>query len=84
MNAPSVNSQTFKPFKKGSTTPLAAVVSDDQEGKATLNPTNSLQRGVTYKAVVTTGARDLAGNQLDQNPDVAGAQQTAWFFTIRR
>jgi hypothetical protein len=31
--------------------------------------------------VVTTGATDVAGNALDQNPSLAGAQQKAWFFT---
>jgi hypothetical protein len=35
-----------------------------------------------YKAVVTIGAKDLAGNRLDQKPDVAGAQQKGWFFTV--
>jgi Bacterial Ig-like domain len=42
--------------------------------KATLNPTNSLQSGATYRAVVTTGAKDLAGNPL--------AQRHKWFFTV--
>jgi hypothetical protein len=39
-------------------------------------PTNSLQSGVTYKAVVTTGAKDddPAGNHLEQ--------QYRWFFTV--
>jgi hypothetical protein len=34
-----------------------------------------LQSGVTYKAVVTTGAKDSVGNPL--------AQQYKWFFTVR-
>lgn len=33
------------------------------------------RRGVTYKAVVTTVAKDVAGNQLDQNPTLSGLQQ---------
>ena len=37
---------------------------------ATLDPTSSLQRRVTYKAVVTTGAKDAAGNSLNQNSTV--------------
>jgi hypothetical protein len=40
-----------------------------------LNPSTNLQRRATYKAVVSTGVRDLAGNQL--------SQQKAWFFTVR-
>jgi Bacterial Ig-like domain len=47
---------------------------------ATLDPTDSLQGGVAYKAVVTTGAKDVAGNSLDQSPTV-GLQQKAWSFT---
>ena len=39
---------------------------------ATLNPTNNLRREVTYKAVVTTVAEDVAGNRLDQNASKAG------------
>jgi hypothetical protein len=41
------------------------------------------RRRVTYKAVVTTGAKDQAGTALDQKPSVAGSQQMVWYFTIR-
>jgi N-acetylglucosamine-6-sulfatase len=83
MDASTLNSQTFKLFKKGSTTKLAATVSyDAATDTATLDPTNSLQSRVTYKAVVTTGAKDLAGNSLDQNPTLSGSQQHTWFFTV--
>ena len=86
MMASSINGQTFKLFKKGSTTKISATVSYNPTTKtATLNPfgstTTRLARGTTYKAVVTTGAKDLAGNQLDQNPSLAGLQQKKWFFT---
>ena len=75
----------FKLFKKGSTTPLAAdVFYDPVTDKATLDPENNLRRGVTYKAVVTTGAKDLAGNRLDQDPSLDGPQQMKWFFTVKR
>jgi probable HAF family extracellular repeat protein len=75
----------FKLFKKGSDTKIdAAFGYDDATDTATLNPTNNLRRGVTYKAVVTTVAKDLAGNQLDQNPSLDGPQQKKWFFTIKR
>jgi hypothetical protein len=73
----------FKLFKKGSTNQIAAQVSyDPATDKATLNPTNNLRRGVTYKAVVTTVAKDVAGNRLDQNNSAAGLQQKVWFFEI--
>jgi N-acetylglucosamine-6-sulfatase len=83
MLASSINSQTFKLFRKGSTTKLAAAVSyDASTDTATLNPDRDLTRGVTYKAVVTTGAKDLAGNSLDQNATLSGSQQHKWFFTV--
>src|SRR5215208_855076 len=73
----------FKLFKKGSTNQIAAQVSyDAATDRATLNPTNNLRRGATYKAVVTTVAKDVAGNRLDQNDSIAGLQQKVWFFKI--
>jgi hypothetical protein len=82
MDASTIDSQTFKLFKKGSTTKLSATVSYDSSTQmATLDPSNSLRRGVTYKAVVTTEATDLAGNPLDQNT-TTGLQQHKWFFTV--
>jgi N-acetylglucosamine-6-sulfatase len=83
MMASSINGTTFKLFKKGSTTKIGASVSyDAATKKATLNPTNNLRLGTTYKAVVSTGAKDLAGNPLDQQPTTAGSQQKAWTFTV--
>jgi hypothetical protein len=73
----------FKLFKKGSTNQIAAQVSYDAATDiATLNPTNNLRRGVTYKAVVTTVAKDVAGNRLDQDDSRDGLQQKVWFFEI--
>jgi hypothetical protein len=91
MLASSINGKTFKLTKKGSTTKIGAVVqyfpddpatTDTVEARATLDPKNSLRSGVTYKAVVTTGGKDLAGNSLDQDSDTTGLQQMAWFFTV--
>src|SRR5918994_1599831 len=53
----------------------------DQQ-KVTLWPPNPLKRGVTYKPVVSTQAKDLAGNRLDQNRNRAGLQPKVWYFTI--
>ena len=73
----------FKLFKKGSTTKIAAQVTyDAATDTATLNPTNNLRRGATYKAVVSTGAKDEAGNRLDQDGSKSGLQQKVWFFEI--
>ena len=75
MDASTITSQTFKLTKKGSSTKIAATVSyDASTDTATLDPNESLQSGVTYKAVVSTGAKDLAGNPL--------AQQYKWFFRV--
>jgi len=83
MMASSITSKTFKLLVKGSTTKIAAAVSyEASTDTATLDPTNPLQRGVTYKAVVSTGAKDVAGNPLDQNTTTTGLQQKAWYFTV--
>jgi subtilisin-like proprotein convertase family protein len=83
MKAGSINSNTFKHFKAG-TAIGAEVTYNATAKKAILNPNANLKRGAKYKAVVTTGTRDLAGNQLDQSPGVAGNQQKVWFFTTRK
>jgi N-acetylglucosamine-6-sulfatase len=84
MDASTITANTFQLFKKGSTTKIAAAAPtyDAATKTATLNPTNSLQTGVTYKAIVTTGAKDTLGNPLDQN-STTGLQQKAWLFTVR-
>jgi CSLREA domain-containing protein len=73
----------FKLFRKGSTNQIAARVTyDAATDTATLNPANNLRRGATYKAVVTTVAKDEAGNRLDQDSSTSGLQQKVWFFEI--
>jgi hypothetical protein len=58
----------FKLFRKGPTNQIAAAVTyDAATDTATLNPTNNLKRGVIYKAVVSTLAKDVEGNRLDQD-----------------
>ncbi len=75
MKASTVNRLTFKLVKKGTTTPVRATIS--YRGKtATLNPSKNLTRGATYKATVTTGAKDLAGNALAKNK--------VWSFTVKK
>jgi hypothetical protein len=83
MLASSITGQTFKLFKQSSTTKIAAAVSySASTDTAMLNPTNTLRRGITYKAVISTGAKDVAGNPLDQNSSTTGLQQKAWSFTV--
>src|SRR5215204_1019899 len=84
MKATSIKTNTVKLFRAGTTTPIEAVVSYDTQTKtATLNPNANLRLGTKYKAVVTTGTRDLVGNRLDQNRSLSGLQQKAWSFTVR-
>jgi dipeptidyl aminopeptidase/acylaminoacyl peptidase len=83
MKASSVNAKTFKLFEEDSTTKIAAAVNySAATDKATLNPTEALRKGATYKAVVTSGAKDAAGNPLDQNTAKPGLQQKPWVFTV--
>ena len=73
----------FKLFRKGSTNQIAARVTYDAATDiATLNPTNNLRKGAIYKAVVSTQAKDVAGNRLDQDGTKSGLQQKVWFFEI--
>jgi hypothetical protein len=39
-------------------------------------------RGVTYKAVLSTWAKNVAGNLLDQDSSTRGLQQKRWFFRV--
>ena len=87
----SINKSTFKLFKlnaDGTQTQITNVtVALSTDGLvATLNPfgsstTTHLARGTKYKGVITTGAKDVAGNQLDQNSTLSGSQQKVWTFT---
>lgn len=76
MDASSINGNTFKLFKKGSTTKIAAAAPNYGAATktATLNPNRDLTSDVTYKAVVTTGVEDSVGNPL--------AQQYRWFLPV--
>ena len=91
MDPLSITNSTFKLFKvkpDGSTTQITNVrVSLSTDGlTAKLNPfgTSSTVLGANtkYKGVITTGAKDEAGNRLDQNSSKAGLQQKVWFFEI--
>jgi hypothetical protein len=90
MNRATMTKTTFQLFKinsNGTTTQITNVtVALSSDGlRATLNPfgtaTTLLAANSRYRAVVTTGARDLAGNQLDQNLTSTGSQPKSWTFT---
>ena len=77
--------RAIKLYKKGSGNREDATMGyNAAKRKVILWPPNPLKRGVTYKAVVTTRAQDLAGNPLDQRPNRSGNQPKVWYFTIER
>jgi predicted outer membrane repeat protein len=83
MDSDTIDGTTFQLFEKGTTTQIAAQVSYNADTHtAKLDPTNNLRRGVAYKAVVTTWARDVEGNRLDQDSSTSGLQQMRWFFRV--
>jgi hypothetical protein len=76
MRPNTLNASTFKLFRRGSANPLKAQLSYYQgEDRALLNPEQRLKRGASYRLVVTTQARDLAGNRLDQELRKRGNQR---------
>ena len=90
MDPNTLSTSTFKLFKvnkNGATSRITnAPVRLSADGlTARLNPFGSsdtlLNKSTKYKAVVTTGAEDLAGNPLDQDDTKLGNQQKVWYFT---
>jgi Tol biopolymer transport system component len=93
MDPDSITKSTFKLFRCSSTSSTSCTtqvtnvtLAKSADGlRATLNPygTSStlLAPRTKYKAVVTTGVKDLVGNALDQNSAAAGNQPKAWYFT---
>jgi Bacterial Ig-like domain/Regulator of chromosome condensation (RCC1) repeat/RTX calcium-binding nonapeptide repeat (4 copies) len=53
---------------------------DSANKKATLDPSAPLDESSTYRVTVS-GGWDLAGNQLDEDPNTAGDQPKSWSFT---
>jgi probable HAF family extracellular repeat protein len=83
MDSKTINGTTFQLFEKGTTTQISATVSYNADAEtAKLDPNNNLRRGVAYKAVVTTWAKDVAENRLDQDGSTSGFQQMRWFFRV--
>jgi hypothetical protein len=83
MNEASVEAPGVVTLKKssGGAAVAASVTYNPTTKKVILNPNLSLARNTLYSAKVTTGARDLAGNALDQNSTTAGNQAKSWKFT---
>jgi subtilisin len=85
MRAGTINANTFKLRRAGTTTNVAAAVGyDPATRRATLDPDANLRVGATYVATLTTGAEDVADNGLDQDPNTAGNQPKSWRFQVKR
>ncbi len=82
-----ITGTTFKLVRlnaDGTTTRVTAAVSYvATTKKAILNPASNLSSRRTYKATVTSGAQDLTGQALDQNPNIEGNQSKSWKFTVQ-
>jgi acid phosphatase type 7 len=82
MKAATINATTFTLTNTANNSQLTATVSyNETNNTATLTPSSALANSTTYRATVTTGAQDLAGNALDQDPNTAGNQAKTWTFT---
>jgi len=86
-DASTITGTTFKLVRlnaDGTTTRVTAAIRyAAATKKAILDPASNLSSGRTYKATVTSGAQDLAGNALDQNPNVVGNQSKSWKFKVQ-
>lgn len=85
MNPATITSSTVRLVKAGTTTAVAATVTyDAATKKVTLDPSADLARRTKYTATVTTGAKDSAGNALDQDSALTGKQAKTWSFVTGR
>ena len=84
MREVSTDTTTFKIFKAGENSARKATVTyDEVSNKATLDPSAELRRGDSYRVKVNRGARDEAGNRLDQDRDPSnGHQKKVWRLRV--
>jgi len=75
---------TVKLVRKGTSAALPARLGYDAgRRRVTIDPTTALRRHTTYRVVLTTWVRDVAGNRLDQDAGTPGRQRASWTFTTR-
>ena len=80
----SLSSTTVKLVRQGTRAALPARLGYDAgRRRVTLDPTMALRRHTTYRVVLTTWVRDVAGNRLDQDAGTPGRQRASWTFTTR-
>ena len=79
MDAASVTDPEIFTLRNGGCNTPATLSYDSATKKATLVPSAPLDTASTY--TVSVSAWDLAGNQLDQDPNSSGDQAKSWSFT---
>jgi hypothetical protein len=83
MDANSIKDTTFRLAPVGTINYVPATVRYvPTTNTAILDPNADLQLGTTYRAIVSTAAKDVAGNPLDQNANMLGLQGHQWSFRI--
>ena len=84
MAAGTIDEATFTLAKGQKTVAAKAVAYDAATKTAVFDPKPSkLVSGATYTATLTTAGRDLAGNALKQDPNVASGVAETWKFRVR-
>jgi hypothetical protein len=84
MRGASLTGKTVRLVKKGSAKAVKAKVTYVAATRSVvLDPSAKLAAHSTYRLVVTTSAKDLAGNALDQSPSRTGSQKFAMTFRTR-
>jgi hypothetical protein len=92
MDPITINESTFQLYKLDHNRAPARItnvaVSLSPDGlMATLNPfgqsSRRLEKHTRYRAVITTGAKDVAGNALDQDGASQDSENKVWTFTTR-
>lgn len=70
--------------KDGTAQTVAARVTYSRSShQVTINPRHDLAAGTRYQVVISTRARDVAGNRLDQKAGTVGSQRLVWRFMTR-
>jgi hypothetical protein len=83
MDSSTITNSTFTLMRQGDGTAVGASVTyNNATDTATLDPNASLDSLAAYTVTVATGATDLAGNALDQDPAASGDQPKAWSFRV--
>jgi subtilisin-like proprotein convertase family protein len=77
-----LTSASVKLVRKGTTVRIPATLTyNPATHTVTIDPSRRLRHHTTYKVIVTTGVKDIAGHALDQKPSVTGNQKARWTFT---